>query len=396
MLRAETTQHLYAEARRKAAMVTERCKESSRITYLEALSYLFAYYQVASRDGSLKGAADFDQTIKSQYSKVLRTARKCLELVESSAAMRDDGTGARIAPPPPVYRVDLPDPPPAGASGFVAPPADFSVTPKVVWLQPGATQRFEVTFNPALPPPSWSATGGTLTAGGQFTAGSTSGLYRLIAVRGNAVDTAFIAVAGGEAQTDPQGRTIPQLVAIIDQFPQERAMYRGEIQRIEQQRDALAAEVARLRNLQPAPPPPPPSPPRPANMSGEWRIQVKANGLFWHEDGNGDRKISTRYQPNDDFTRFILELQPDGSYRIRVKATGRYLHAPGHADWTLSTLAQVDDDYTRFFLEPEPDGRTFRLRQKATGRYLGQGQDMLLTNGDTLTNNDFIRFLLHR
>jgi hypothetical protein len=213
--------------------------------------------------------------------------------------MRDDGTGPKFVPPP-VYRVDLPDPPPPGA-GVVA--------------------------------------------------------------------------------TDAQGRTIPQLLA--------------EIARVEQQRDALAAELASLRNRQPTPPPPPPPPPPPANLNGEYRIRVMANGLFWHEDGNGDRKLSTRWQPNDDFTRFILEAQADGSYRIRVKASGRYLHAPGHEDWIVSTLAQVDDDLTRFIIVPEPDGTTFRLRQKATGRFLGVRPDGMLTNNPQSDDN-FMRFRLIR
>ena len=302
-------QELYAKAKERAAKVTDQCTRSSGENYLEALTYMFAYYQVASRDGSLQTAPDFDRTFKERYATVLRVGRKCLGLeFNASASMRDDGTGFRVAPPPPVNQVDLPNPPPAGA-GVIA--------------------------------------------------------------------------------TDDQGRTIPQLRAIVDQFPQERAMYRAEITRVEQQRDALAAEVARLRT--PAPPPPPAV----RNLNGEWSIQVVANNLLWHDDGNGDNRVSTRYQPNDAFTRFILEQQPDGSYRIRVKANNRYLHAPGHEDWTLNTIAQVDDDYTRFFIVPEADGTTFRLRQKATGRYLGQRPDGIITNNPLLDDN-FMRFRLLR
>jgi len=292
------TEELYSQARLRATSVGDDCKTGSRSHYLEAMTYLFAYYQVASRDGSLQGAPDFDRALKQKYSTVLRTVRKCLDLVQNaSAAMRDDGTGPRVEPPPRVYRVDLPDPPPPGA-GVVA--------------------------------------------------------------------------------TDAQGRTISQLVA--------------ELTRVEQQRDALAAELNRLRSQPPPPLPPPPPPP---NLNGEYRIRVEANGLFWHEDGNGDRKLSTRWQPNDDFTRFILEAQSDGSYRIRVKASGRYLHAPGHEDWIVSTLAQVDDDYTRFIIVPEPDGTTFRLRQKATGRFLGVRPDGILTNNPQSDDN-FMRFRLIR
>ncbi len=46
------------------------------------------------------------------------------------------------------------------------------------------------------------------------------------------------------------------------------------------------------------------------DLSGTYLIQVKANGLIWHEDGGGDRLVSTRYQPDDDFTRFYMIPQP--------------------------------------------------------------------------------------
>jgi hypothetical protein len=141
-----------------------------------------------------------------------------------------------------------------------------------------------------------------------------------------------------------------------------------------------------------------PDPTRPVagDLSGTYRIHVKATGHFWHEDGNGDKRISTRWQPDDDFTRFTLERQADGSYRIRVKASNRYLHVPGHEDWIASTIAQVADDYTRFFFEPQPDG-SFRIRQKATGRYLHEdGGTTKMVNTRWQPEDDFTRFILRR
>jgi hypothetical protein len=133
-----------------------------------------------------------------------------------------------------------------------------------------------------------------------------------------------------------------------------------------------------------------------ADLSGTYRIQVKATGQFWHEDGGGDRLISTRWQPDDDFTRFILERQADGSYRIRVKASNRYIHVPGHEDWIANTNANVDDDFTRFFLEPQPDG-SYRIRQKATGRYLHEdGGTTKMVNTRWQADDDFTRFFLRR
>lgn len=369
-LTSETTQELYAKARDRATQVTSTCR-IDRQTYLEALVYLYAYYQVASRDGSLNSSPDFNRTFQAKYRDVQRTAEKCLGMERNSSSnFRDDGTGPRIAPPPPIYRVDLPDPPPPSNARVMT--RGFSVIPKAILLQPGASAQFNTTFA-NMAPPVWRAGGGTVTPGGVFTAGTGTGVFLVVAYRGNEADTAYVAVAGG-AQTDAQGRTIPQLVQ--------------ENEQLRQQRDGLAAEVNRLRNPQPAPPPPPPP-----NLSGEYRIQVVSNNLFWHEDGNGDRRLSTRYQPDDDFTRFILEIQADGSYRIRVKANGRYLHAPGHEDWIVSTLAQVEDDYTRFIIVPDPGGSTFKLRQKATGRFLGIRADGLLTNNPQSDDNS-IRFRL--
>ena len=102
--------------------------------------------------------------------------------------------------------------------------------------------------------------------------------------------------------TDAQGRTIPQLVAVIE---------------------ALTAEVTRLRNLPPATPAPAPAAPTPVYLDTEYRIRAKVNNLYWHLNFGGDNLLSTRIQSNDDFTRFIVVGSGDGAYRIRNKATGR-------------------------------------------------------------------------
>lgn len=137
--------------------------------------------------------------------------------------------------------------------------------------------------------------------------------------------------------------------------------------------------------------------PRPAeDLNGEYRIRVKATNRYLHEDGWGDKLVSTRHQVDDDFTRFFFESEPDGSYRIRVKANNRYLHEDGLGDKLLSTRAQEHDDFTRFFLEPEPEG-SYRIRVKADGRYLhvdGLGDKLVSTRH--VTSDDFTRFFLER
>lgn len=74
-----------------------------------------------------------------------------------------------------------------------------------------------------------------------------------------------------------------------------------------------------------------------------FRITVKSTGRFLHDDGNGDRLVSTRYQPDDDFARFYIERQSDGSYRFKSKGSGRYLHEDGSGDRLVSTRFERDE-----------------------------------------------------
>jgi uncharacterized protein YkwD len=106
-----------------------------------------------------------------------------------------------------------------------------------------------------------------------------------------------------------------------------------------------------------------------AGLDGTYRIQVVAHGRFWHEDAAGDKLVSTRSQPNDGTTQFVLEGQRDGSYRIKAKASGRYLHEDSSGDKLLSTRYQPNDDNTRFLLERQQDG-SYRIRVKASKRYV--------------------------
>ncbi len=132
------------------------------------------------------------------------------------------------------------------------------------------------------------------------------------------------------------------------------------------------------------------------DLSGEYQIRVKATNTFWHEDGCCSKLVSTRWQPNDDFTRFILEIQSDGSYRIKVKANNRYLHVDSSSDKILSTRYQSNDDFTRFFFEKQSDG-SYRIKLKATNRYLHQDESsdkMLSTRWQS--NDDFTRFFLDK
>lgn len=104
-------------------------------------------------------------------------------------------------------------------------------------------------------------------------------------------------------------------------------------------------------------------------LSGEYQIQMSASGRFWHANDLQDKLISTRWQPNDDYTRFVFHPQSDGSYRIAVKATGRFLHADETGDKLLSTRWQPNDAYTRFHVKKQADG-TYLITVQPTGRHL--------------------------
>ena len=195
--------------------------------------------------------------------------------------------------------------------------------------------------------------------------------------------------------TDAQGRTIPQLVAIIEGFPQERAMYRQEITRVEQQRDALAAEITRLRSLAAvpaAPPPPPPLPPPSAARTGvEYQVRVKGSGRYWYfAPGPGTNLLSTRAQSGDDYTRFTIESSGDGGWRIRNKGTGRYLYVS--SNYLIGSVPVANDGDSVFLIFQQPDG-SYRIMARARSRYLLEE----LSNPGLVTalaqpNDDFTRF----
>ena len=79
----------------------------------------------------------------------------------------------------------------SGGSG-----AGITVSPSAVTLSSGAMQQFTALDKAGLPV-SWSATGGTITIGGQYTAGSTAGTFTVTALDSNAnKGTATVTIQG--------------------------------------------------------------------------------------------------------------------------------------------------------------------------------------------------------
>jgi len=97
----------------------------------------------------------------------------------------------------------------------------ITVSPKTVSLNAGATQQFGATANwstgaTTLPPITWSATGGSISTNGLYTAPTSAGTYRVIVAHsgGTLRDTATVTVtasSGGEDVTPPPTTPIPSV-----------------------------------------------------------------------------------------------------------------------------------------------------------------------------------------
>lgn len=59
-------------------------------------------------------------------------------------------------------------------------------------------------------------------------------------------------------------------------------------------------------------------------QNGSYSITEPKSGLRLHADGGGDRKVSVRYQPRDDFTKFQLRPANEGCFHVKTVATGNY------------------------------------------------------------------------
>jgi enterochelin esterase-like enzyme len=91
----------------------------------------------------------------------------------------------------------------------------LTVAPGTVSLLPSANQQFSLTAawsngSTAVPPVTWTATGGTVSSGGLYSAGSVIGTWRVIATQqgGTKADTAVVSILG----SPPPPPTLSSLV----------------------------------------------------------------------------------------------------------------------------------------------------------------------------------------
>jgi hypothetical protein len=130
--------------------------------------------------------------------------------IKNAGTLADTATitiNAPPSPPPPSDSVITPPtipiepvPPPPDTAATPAPVLDqVLLLPASVTLAPNTTKQFSATAtwsDSTTTPvtPVWSATGGTITTGGLYTAGSTAGTFRLIATSGVLADTSTITI----------------------------------------------------------------------------------------------------------------------------------------------------------------------------------------------------------
>ena len=116
-------------------------------------------------------------------------------------------------------------------------------------------------------------------------------------------------------------------------------------------------------------------------LNGEFKITLHSSGKQLQADDLADKLLSTRYQTDDDYSRYIFSPVGDGTgaVRIAVKADGLLLQAndspgagapvcPAHA---VSALAGKKDDALHHFVLERNEGAegTYAIKVVGSGRY---------------------------
>ncbi|XP_053398430.1 uncharacterized protein LOC128556775 [Mercenaria mercenaria] len=129
------------------------------------------------------------------------------------------------------------------------------------------------------------------------------------------------------------------------------------------------------------------------NLEGKrFMIYVKDNNKFWHFDGGHPtlKAVTSFWQPNDNYVKFMFEKQADGSYKIKSVAMPNYMYdgygvAGSHAP-VLNGNDNTDDDHMRYLVSR--DGQDYyRIQTKATGRYVRLDSDQYVTSKHNLIDD---------
>ncbi|XP_053408347.1 uncharacterized protein LOC128559797 [Mercenaria mercenaria] len=124
----------------------------------------------------------------------------------------------------------------------------------------------------------------------------------------------------------------------------------------------------------------------PANLEGKkFKIKVVQNNKFWHFDGGHTvlKAVTSLWQPNDAFVKFMFEKQPDGSYKIKsVAMPSIYMYdgygVPNAHGQVLNGNDQTEDYHMRYIVSR--DGSNYRIQTKATNRYVRLDPDQYVSS----------------
>jgi len=105
-------------------------------------------------------------------------------------------------------------------------PASLTISPDSVSMQSGFSTAFSVsgvssTGQPVTPAVTWSATGGTITGAGVYTAGAAAGVFRVIATCAGCplADTAVVVIGSGSQPPQPPQPPLPPSAGDRVTFP---------------------------------------------------------------------------------------------------------------------------------------------------------------------------------
>ena len=111
------------------------------------------------------------------------------------------------------------------------------------------------------------------------------------------------------------------------------------------------------------------------DLSGEYIVEVQGNGKYLHNLG-GTGFISTNWQPNDDYVRFILNRRGDNVYEIVNKAQQKKVHPTSDGFFGSHNENLADNDYLFVFAEQE-DG-SYEITHQATQKKLFEHNEKII------------------
>jgi hypothetical protein len=235
----------------------------------------------------------------------------------------------------------------------------LTISPKPVSMSTGSVLQFTASAlwsngGTSLPPLTWSATGGTISSGGLYSAGSTAGTYRVIVSGGGRADTASVTLSAPPPPA--QGEPVPGGTILFDtraggaQSIQSATSLTSLLSIFQERR--LSGGASEFLEL---------------NVDGQG---TKAHGIAWAPPtGSEQESFLGRYMdaPSDGWYtswKMYLGRSPTGG---GVGSVGQFSldGTPGRHQkvmlWMRGDLDANGGSPSRIYLVMTPDGANFRI-----------------------------------